>query len=82
MPTVVMVAPAIAPLEADDQLYGRTNLAMLRNPTVVNFLDGCALSIPCHQPGEGPVGLMIVGQSGQDRRLLAVGLAVESALGH
>ena len=80
MPTVAMVAPAIAPLEADDQLYGKTNLAILRNPSVVNFLDGCVLSIPCHQRGEGPVGLMVVGQSGEDRRLLAVGLAVESAL--
>ena len=80
MPTVAMVAPAIAPLEADDQLYGKTNHAILRNPSVVNFLDGCALSIPCHQPGQGPVGLMVVGQSGEDRRLLAVGLAVESAL--
>jgi aspartyl-tRNA(Asn)/glutamyl-tRNA(Gln) amidotransferase subunit A len=80
MPTVSMVAPPIAPLEADDQLYGKTNLAILRNPSVVNFLDGCALSIPCHERGEGPVGLMVVGQSGEDRRLLAVGLAVESAL--
>ena len=80
MPTVVMVAPAIAPLETDDQLYGKTNLAILRNPSVVNFLDGCALSIPCHRPGQGPVGLMVVGQSGEDRRLLAVGQAVESAL--
>lgn len=80
MPTVAMVAPAIAPLEVDDQLYGKTNLAILRNPSVVNFLDGCALSIPCHQPGDGPVGLMIVGQSGADRRLLSVGLALESAL--
>ena len=80
MPTVNMVAPPIAPLEKDDQLYGKTNLAMLRNTSVVNFLDGCALSIPCHEPGSAPVGLMIVGQSGGDRRLLAVGLALESAL--
>jgi aspartyl-tRNA(Asn)/glutamyl-tRNA(Gln) amidotransferase subunit A len=80
MPTVSMVAPAIAPLEADDHLYGKTNIAILRNPSVVNFLDGCALTIPCHQPGQGPVGLMVVGQSGEDRRLLAVGLALESAL--
>jgi aspartyl-tRNA(Asn)/glutamyl-tRNA(Gln) amidotransferase subunit A len=80
MPTVAMIAPAIAPLEADDQLYGTTNRAMLRNPSVVNFLDGCALTIPCQQPGEGPVGLMAVGQCGEDRRLLAVGLALESAL--
>ncbi len=80
MPTVIMVAPPIAPLEADDQLYGKTNLAMLRNPSVVNFLDGCALSIPCQEPGAAPVGLMLVGQGGEDRRLLAVGLALESAL--
>ena len=80
MPTVIMVAPAIAPLEADDKLYGATNLALLRNPSAVNFLDGCALSIPCHEPGTAPVGLMVVGQSGEDRRLLALGLALESAL--
>ena len=81
MPTVAMVAPAISPLEADDKLYGRTNLAILRNPSVVNFLDGCALSIPCHQRGAAPVGLMVVGQYGEDRRLLAVGLALEPVLG-
>jgi len=80
MPTVVMVAPEIGPLESDDKLYGRTNLAMLRNPSVVNFLDGCALSIPCQEPGAAPVGLMVVGQCGEDRRLLATGLALESAL--
>ena len=80
MPTVTMIAPAIAPLETDDALYGKTNLAMLRNPSVVNFLDGCALTIPCHRPGDAPVGLMIVGQRGDDRRLLSVGLALEAAL--
>ena len=80
MPTVPMLAPAIAPLETDDRLYGRTNLAILRNPSVVNFLDGCALTIPCQEPGAAPVGLMLVGQTGEDRRLLALGLALESAL--
>ena len=80
MPTVTMVAPAIAPLETDDSLYGRTNLALLRNPSGVNFLDGCALSIPCQAPDTAPVGLMLVGQGGEDRRLLAVGLALEAAL--
>ncbi len=80
LPTVATVAPAIAPLEADEQLYGKANLAMLRNPSVVNFLDGCALSLPCQEPGAAPVGLMVVGQRGEDRRLLAVGLALEAAL--
>jgi len=80
MPTVPVVAPAIAPLQASDALYGSTNLLMLRNPTFINFLDGCALSLPCHPPGDAPVGLMLAGLHGQDRRVLELGLAVEQAL--
>ena len=82
MPTVPVVAPALAPLEADDDLYAKTNVLVLRNPTVGNFLDRCALSIPCHAPGDAPVGLMLMGEHGGDRRLLSVGLAVEAALGN
>ena len=80
MPTVPVVAPALAPLEADDDLYTKTNVLVLRNPSTWNFLDRCALTLPCHAPGEAPVGLMLVGEHGDDRRLLAVGLAVEAAL--
>jgi len=80
MPTVPVVAPALKPLEADDDLYAKTNVLILRNPSVGNFLDRCALSLPCHAPGEAPVGLMLMGEHGQDRRLLAIGLAVEAAL--
>ena len=80
MPTVPVVAPALAPLEADDDLYAKTNVLVLRNPSAGNFLDRCALSLPCHAPGEAPVGLMLMGEHGQDRRLLAIGLAVEAAL--
>jgi aspartyl-tRNA(Asn)/glutamyl-tRNA(Gln) amidotransferase subunit A len=80
MPTVPVVAPAIAPLQASDELYGSTNLLLLRNPTFINFLDGCALSLPCHAPGAAPVGLMLAGLRGQDRRVLELGLAVEQAL--
>lgn len=80
MPTVPVVAPAIAPLQASDELYGSTNLLLLRNPTFINFLDGCALSLPCHAPGEAPVGLMLAALRGQDQHVLELGLAVEQAL--
>ncbi|HEX7006264.1 MAG TPA: amidase [Alphaproteobacteria bacterium] len=80
MPTVPVVAPALEPLEKDDALYAKTNALVLRNPSAFNFLDRCALSLPCHAPGEAPVGLMLVGEHGGDRRLLSVGLAVEAAL--
>jgi len=80
MPTVPVVAPAIEPLRASDEAYGTTNLLLLRNPTLINFLDGCALSLPCHAPGEAPVGLMLAGGAGQDRQVLQTGAAIESAL--
>ena len=80
LPTVPVVAPPIAPLVADDALYGAANVLILRNSTLINFLDGCALSVPCHAPGTAPVGLMIAGAGGSDRRILATGMAVEAAL--
>lgn len=80
MPTTPIVAPAVADLVASDEAYYAANGLILRNPTLINFLDGCALSLPCHAPGTAPVGLMISGSNGADRRILAVGLAVETLL--
>ena len=79
-PTVPIVAPEIAVLEQSPELYRRTNRLLLRNPSVVNFLDGCALTIPCHEPGSAPVGLMLIGRAMEDLRLLNAGLAVEDVL--
>ncbi|MEK7947307.1 amidase [Pigmentiphaga sp. YJ18] len=78
-PTVPVIAPTLREL-ANDEAYGRANLLMLRNPTFINFLDGCAISLPCHEPGTAPVGLMLAAPGGQDRRLLAVARAVEALL--
>ena len=65
---------------ASDEAYFRANGVLLRNPALINFLDGCAVSIPCHVPGEPPVGLMIAGGAMQDRRILAIGRALEACL--
>lgn len=83
MPTTPIVAPAVADLVASDEAYYAANGLILRNPTLINFLDGCALSLPCHARDTAPVGLMIAGSNGADRRILAVGLAIEALLaGH
>lgn len=79
MPTVPIVAPAIAEIAAKDDTYFRANAIMLRNPTLINFLDGCALSIPCHESGTAPVGLMVAGPAMSDPRILSIGLAIEAA---
>lgn len=78
-PTVPTIAPTIASL-ADEDLYGRVNLAMLRNPSFGNFLDGCSVSLPCQQAGDAPVGLMLTGRNGQDESLLLAAQAVEALL--
>ncbi len=78
-PTVPIVAPRLADLERPEDST-RTNLLLLRNPALVNFLDGCAISIPIHRPGDAPVGLMLIGAPGTDRRLLAIAAQVEAAL--
>jgi aspartyl-tRNA(Asn)/glutamyl-tRNA(Gln) amidotransferase subunit A len=80
MPTIPVVAPRIADLQASDDAYFAANGRILRNPTLINFLDGCALSIPCHQPGQAPVGLMIAGPAMHDQRILQAGLVVQHAL--
>jgi aspartyl-tRNA(Asn)/glutamyl-tRNA(Gln) amidotransferase subunit A len=81
MPTVACVAPTIAQTEASMDDYVRWNMHILRNPGLINFLDGCAASVPCHEPGTAPVGLMVCGTVGTDRHTLAVAAALERALG-
>lgn len=80
MPTVPIVAPAIAPLCADGTLWSNVNARLLRNPMIANLIDGCSLTLPCHARGEAPVGLMLTGIHGSDRDLLALGIAIEDLI--
>jgi len=79
-PTVPIVAPPLEPLVADDAAFFAANALVLRNPSVVNFLDGCALSVPCQDEGNLPVGLMVWSSGGRDDAVLDAGLAIEAAL--
>ncbi|WP_313589912.1 amidase family protein, partial [Pantoea septica] len=79
MPTVPCIAPTIASLD-DAQRYMEINALILRNPSTINMLDGCAISLPCHQPGSAPVGLSLASVHGDDARLISWALAVETAL--
>jgi aspartyl-tRNA(Asn)/glutamyl-tRNA(Gln) amidotransferase subunit A len=82
-PTVPIVAPPIrdiAPGAQRDDAFFRVNGLLLRNTGVVNMLDGCALSLPCHGPGELPVGLMVWHGALRDDVVLNVGLQIEQLL--
>jgi aspartyl-tRNA(Asn)/glutamyl-tRNA(Gln) amidotransferase subunit A len=82
MPTVPRIAPPIEPLERNPESFRLANGNMLRNTSLINFLDGCALTLPIHAPRQAPVGLMVVGFSGEDERVLSAGLAIEAALAY
>lgn len=78
-PTVPIVAPTFAEV-ADDEGFTRAHRLLIRNNILFNFLDRCAISLPCHDEGDAPVGLELVGEHGADRRLLAIAQGVEAVL--
>jgi len=80
MPTVPIVPPEIHALEADDAHFAEVNALVLRNPSIVNLLDGCAVSIPCMPPGAPPVGLTVAGLSLADDHVLRVAAGIEQVL--
>ncbi|MDE2005039.1 MAG: amidase [Rhodospirillales bacterium] len=79
LPTSPILPERIAAL-SEPRDYNRVNLLSLRHTTLANFLDRCSISIPCHRPGEGPVGLMLFGETMGDARLFAIAAAAEAAL--
>jgi Asp-tRNA(Asn)/Glu-tRNA(Gln) amidotransferase A subunit family amidase len=80
LPTVPLVAPPIAALNVSEEEFFRINGLLLRNPSAINLLDGCAVSLPCHAPGSLPVGLMVAGPAMADAKILACARAIEAAL--
>ena len=79
---VAPTAPIVAPLVADLGTPGRfspVNMLALRNTSPVNFFDLCAISLPI-PAAELPVGLMLVGRRGSDRRLFEIAAGVEALL--
>jgi aspartyl-tRNA(Asn)/glutamyl-tRNA(Gln) amidotransferase subunit A len=82
MPTTAIIAPKLAEV-ADPAIFAARNTAVLRNPSIVNFFDLCAISLPLPVTGPGslPVGLMLVARNGQDRRLLCIAEATMQLFG-
>jgi aspartyl-tRNA(Asn)/glutamyl-tRNA(Gln) amidotransferase subunit A len=79
MPTTAITPPRIADL-ADDKAFTKANLLSLRNCTLINMIDGCAISLPCHREGEAPVGLMLAASGGSDRQIFELAAAMEDVI--
>lgn len=78
-PTVPIVAPRMVDVQRPADFFD-ANALMLRNTFVANYLNGCAISLPCPQAhaGEEPVGLMITAAGGHDAQLLSAALSLEA----
>ena len=79
MPTVPIVAPRFEEVETREK-YSSCNAALMRTTIIANFFDLCAISLPLSQDGGLPVGLMLVGRNGEDRRLLRIAAGIEKLL--
>jgi aspartyl-tRNA(Asn)/glutamyl-tRNA(Gln) amidotransferase subunit A len=79
LPTTANTPPKIADL-ADDKAFTVANLRSLRNCTLINMIDGCAISLPAHREGEVPVGLMLASTGGSDRRIFELAAGMEGAI--
>jgi aspartyl-tRNA(Asn)/glutamyl-tRNA(Gln) amidotransferase subunit A len=79
LPTTANAPPVISDL-ADDKAFTTQNLRALRNCTLINMLDGCAISLPAHRDGEVPVGLMLAAAGGSDRRIFELAAGMENII--
>jgi aspartyl-tRNA(Asn)/glutamyl-tRNA(Gln) amidotransferase subunit A len=77
LPTVPIIAPTIEAAERDE---GEIRSKLLRNPSLFNFLDRPAITIPIHRSGDAPVGLMVVGARDADWQVFEIARAVEGLL--
>jgi len=79
MPTTANTPPRIADL-AEDSAFTAANLLALRNCSLINTMDGCAISLPAHREGEVPVGLMLAAAGGSDRRIFELAAGMEGVI--
>jgi aspartyl-tRNA(Asn)/glutamyl-tRNA(Gln) amidotransferase subunit A len=79
LPTTANTPPRISDL-ADDKAFAAANVLALRNCSLINMIDGCAISLPAHREGEVPVGLMLAAAGGSDRRIFDLAAGMEGAI--
>jgi aspartyl-tRNA(Asn)/glutamyl-tRNA(Gln) amidotransferase subunit A len=79
LPTTPIVAPLIDEVKTADGFATR-NVLLLRNTSIGNFFDLCAISLPMQLGNSLPCGLMLFARHGGDAKLFQVAAAVEKAL--
>ena len=77
-PTIAIETPTLAEAE---QNFDIVNPSLLRNTTMINLVDGCAMSMPIPVDGEtSPAALMVAAANGCDDKVLGVSDQIRHAL--
>lgn len=77
LPTVPILPPKAAAVEADAELFAAENLLSLRNTRIGNVLGLCALTLPTEAEA---CGLMLMAPPRREAKLLCLGAAAEKVL--
>jgi aspartyl-tRNA(Asn)/glutamyl-tRNA(Gln) amidotransferase subunit A len=81
LPATPMTAPAIDPLERDDEAFRVTNIRAIHYTFLGNLFRMCGLALPSGTDAAGlPTGVQFLAPGGDDERLLSIGLSTEKAL--
>jgi aspartyl-tRNA(Asn)/glutamyl-tRNA(Gln) amidotransferase subunit A len=81
LPATPMTAPAIDPLERDDEVFRVTNVRAIHYTFLGNLFRMCGLALPSGTDAAGlPTGVQFLAPGGDDERLLSIGLSLEKAL--
>ena len=78
-PTTPCIPPTMAAAEVAKNRT-KINLRNLRNTASANYFDGCSISLPCHDSGKAPTGLMVSAVHGHDAQLYVIAEAVERVI--
>jgi aspartyl-tRNA(Asn)/glutamyl-tRNA(Gln) amidotransferase subunit A len=79
LPTTPIVAPTMEEVATPDG-FGARNALLLRNTSIANFFDLCAIGLPVRLGNSLPCGLMLFARHGNDRKLFQIAAAAEKAL--
>jgi aspartyl-tRNA(Asn)/glutamyl-tRNA(Gln) amidotransferase subunit A len=81
LPSTPMTAPAIGPLERDDELFRITNLRAIHYTFLGNLFRMCGLALPSGTDAKGlPTGVQFLAPAGNDEHLMSIGFSIEAAL--
>ncbi|MTI16042.1 amidase [Rhodobacteraceae bacterium RKSG542] len=76
-PTTACVAPTLDDVLEDFKTW---NALALRNTSIINMTDGCAVTVPMQAPNALGSGLMVMAENGGDWKALEVAGLISSAI--